>query len=71
MAARSGIFLIAARSIFLVMEQPPDHVGDLDAGIVDVVLHLDLVAQEAAAAGQDVAQAGVAQMADMGRLCSD
>ncbi len=50
------------------MQQPGDDVGDLDAGVVEVVLHLDVVAQEALAADEDVAEHGIAQVADVGRL---
>ena len=50
------------------MEQAGDDVGDLDAGVVEIVLHLDVVAQEALAADEDVAEHGVAQVADVRRL---
>ena len=43
-------------------------VGHLHAGVVDVVLHLDGFAQEPQAACQAVAQDGVAQVTDVGRL---
>ena len=44
------------------------HVGELDAGVVDVVLDLDRVAEGAQGAHQNVAQDGVSQVADVGRL---
>ena len=47
------------------MEEPDDDVGDLDAGVVDVVLHVDLVAGGAQEADKRVAENGVAQMADV------
>ena len=45
-----------------------DDVDDLDARVVDVVLDLDALALVAEASGQGVAEAGVAKMADVGRL---
>ncbi len=55
--------------VLLGQEQEADHdVGDLDAGVVDVVLDLDLGAGGAQAADQGVAQHGVAQVADVGGL---
>ena len=46
-----------------------DHdVGDLHASVVDVVLDFDRPAAEAQRAHQGVAQAGVAQVADVGGL---
>ena len=45
-----------------------DDVGDLDAGVVDVVLHLDRDAAEAQHAHERVAERGVAQVADVRRL---
>ncbi len=44
------------------------HVGELHAGVVDVVLHLDRLAQGAQGPRQHVAQHGVAQVADVRRL---
>ena len=44
------------------------HVGELHAGVVDVVLDLDRMAEGAQGAHQDVAQDGVSQVADVGRL---
>ena len=43
-------------------------VGDLDARVVDVVLHLHPVAEEPQGARQAVAQNGIAEVADVGRL---
>ena len=45
-----------------------DDVGDLDAGIVDVVLHFDRRAAEGEGANQRVAERRVAQVADVRRL---
>ncbi len=46
-----------------------DHdVGHLDAGVVDVVLHLDRNALGAQPPHQQVAEHGVPQVADVGRL---
>ena len=54
----------------LVLEdaEADDDVGDLDAGIVDVVLHFDRDALEAQDPDQRVAERGVAQVADVRRL---
>ncbi len=45
-----------------------DQVGDLDARVVDVVLHLDFPSEPLEETHQGVAEDGVAQMADVGRL---
>ena len=51
---------------FLFEMQKSDHdVGDLDAGVVDVVLHVDFVAGGAEKTHKCVAENGVAQMADV------
>ncbi len=50
------------------VEEAHHHVGELDAGVVDVVLNLDRVTQALERAAQDVAEHGVAQVADVGRL---
>ena len=50
------------------MVEAHHHVGHLHAGVVDVVLHLDLAAARAQHAHEGVAQHGVAQVADVGRL---
>ncbi len=50
------------------VEEADHHVGELDAGVVDVVLDLDGVAQAPLAAGEHVAEHGVAQVADVRRL---
>ena len=47
------------------LRQAHDHVGDLHAGVVDVVLHVDLASGRAQQANEGVAQDGVAQMPDM------
>ena len=43
-------------------------VGDLDAGVVDVVLDLDLAAEEPQQPAERVAERRVAQVADVRRL---
>src|SRR5713226_3126167 len=54
---------------FLFEEIEAGHyIGHLDAGIVDVVLHLDLVAASAEHADEGIAEDGVAQMANVGGL---
>ena len=45
--------------------KPTHHVGDLDAGVVDVVLHFDAAAGAAQHAHEGVAEHGVAQVADV------
>ena len=52
----------------LQVDEGDHHVGQLDAGVVDVVLDLYRVAEAAQGADQDVAQNGVPQVADVGRL---
>ena len=47
------------------MQKADDDVGDLDAGVVDVVLHVDFVAGGAEQADECVAENGIAQMADV------
>ena len=44
------------------------HVRDLDAGVVDVVLHLDPAPARAQHADEGVAQDGIAQVSDVGGL---
>ena len=41
------------------------HVGNLDAGVIDVILHIDLLPGGAQHAHKRVAQNRVAQMADV------
>ncbi len=50
------------------MREPDDHVGDLDAGVVDVVLHIDPLPSGAQQANESVAEHRVAQVADMRRF---
>ena len=50
------------------VDEPRDDVGDLDARVVQVVLDLDRVAEECRRADEDVAEDGVAQVADVRRL---
>src|SRR5262249_6549781 len=47
------------------VEKPGDHVGDLDARVVEVVLDLDLEAEAPQGAHEDVAEDRVAQVADV------
>ena len=50
------------------MEEADDHIGNLDAGVVNVVLNVDLVAGGAEHAHKGVAEDGVAQVANVGGL---
>ena len=52
----------------LELAEADDDVGDLDAGVVDVVLHFDRRAAEAQDAHERVAERGVPQVADVRRL---
>ena len=54
----------------LALEHPEadDDVGDLDAGVVDVVLHFDRDAAEPEDAHQGVAERGIPQVADVRRF---
>ena len=52
----------------LDLAEADDDVGDLDAGVVDVVLHFDRRPAEAQHACERVAERGVAQVADVRRL---
>ena len=47
------------------LAEADDDVGDLDAGVVDVVLNLDRRAREAEQPAERVAERGVAQVADV------
>ena len=47
------------------MREADDHVGNLDAGVVDVVLHFDGHTAEAQHAGERVAERRIAEMADV------
>ncbi len=49
----------------LQVQESYDHIGDLDSGVVDVVLYIDLVAGGAEQADKRVAKDGVAQVADV------
>ncbi len=53
------------RSFFLQMQEARDHIGDLHAGVIDVVLNLHLFARGAKHADERVAEDRVAQMADV------
>ena len=50
------------------MLEAHDHVGDLHAGVVDVVLHLDVSPPLSQQRTKRVAEAGVAQVTDVGGL---
>ena len=65
---RSAIRLASSSVSCLELLEADDHVRDLHAGVVDVVLHFDRVAAEAQHAHQRVAERGVAQVADVRRL---
>ena len=52
----------------LELPQPDHHVGHLHAGVVDVVLDLDVGPAEPQQPAQGVAEGGVAEVADVGRL---
>ena len=47
------------------MLEADDHVGDLDAGVVDVILHFDRVAAVSQHAHQCVAEGRVADVTDV------
>ena len=47
------------------MHKSDDNVRDLDAGVVDVVLHIDLLPCGAQQPDEGVAEDGVAQVADV------
>jgi glycerol-3-phosphate responsive antiterminator len=47
------------------MQKAHHHIGHLHAGVVDVVLHVDLLAGGAQQAHKRVAENGVAQVADV------
>ena len=64
----AGDGLDLGQALPLDLHEAEDDVHDLDAGVVDVVLDLDLLALVAQAAGERVAEAGVPQVADVGRL---
>ena len=49
----------------LKMCQSNDDIGDLDPGVVDVVLHIDLLAGGSEQTHKGVAENGIAQVADM------
>ena len=55
----------ARRGSAFKVEEADDHVGDLNAGVVDVVLHVDLLPGGAQQAHKGVAEDGVAQVADV------
>jgi hypothetical protein len=45
--------------------QTYNHVGYLNSGVVDIVLHFNLMSQEAQAPDEGIAQRSIAQMTDM------
>jgi hypothetical protein len=51
---------------FFEMDESDDDVGDLDAGVVDVVLDVDGVSGGAQEADEGIAEDGVAKVSDMG-----
>ncbi len=50
------------------MQKPDHHIGDLHAGVVDVVLHIDLLSRGAQQADKRIAENRVAQMPDVRSL---
>ena len=60
--------LEVGQGFLLELQEAEDDVHDLDARVVDVVLGLDGLALVPQAADERVAQAGVAEMADVGGL---
>ena len=54
--------------MLLELAEPDRDVGHLDAGVVDVVLDLDLAAEEPQQPAERVAERGVAQVSDVRRL---
>jgi hypothetical protein len=64
----AGELLEVVEGLFLELHEAEDDVDDLDARVVDVILDLDLLALEAQTAGQRVAEAGIAEMTDVGGL---
>ena len=59
------------RGDVLELPEADRDVRDLHAGVVDVVLDLDLAAEEAQQPAERVAERGVAQVADVRRLVRD
>ena len=47
------------------MQKADHHIGNLHAGVVDVILYIDLLARGAQQAHKGVAEDGIAQMADV------
>ena len=64
----SAICRIVVEVLLLELAEADDDVGDLDAGVVDVVLHFDRRAAEPQHAHERVAERRVAQVADVRRL---
>ncbi len=64
-ARLAGELLDFGARFLLQMQKSDDHVGDLDAGVVDVVLDIHFPAGKAQQADKGVAENGVAQMADV------
>jgi hypothetical protein len=52
----------------LEFHQPEDDVHHLDTGVVDIILDFDVLAPMPLATGQGVAETGVSEMPDVGRL---
>ena len=63
-----GDLLDLGQGLLLEVLEAHHHVRDLHARVVDVVLHADVVAAVAQHAHEGVAQAGVAEVADVGGL---
>ena len=57
-----------ALPFFLQIQKAHHHVRHLDAGVVDIVLHIHMRARGLKQADKRVTQNGIAQMADVGRF---
>ena len=47
------------------VKKAEDHIGDLNSGVIDIILHFDLCARMAQQAHKSIAKHGVAQVADV------
>src|ERR1700688_3252314 len=55
-------------SFFLDMQKAHDHIGDLNAGVIDIVLDIDCPARVSQQANKSIAENGIAKMAYVRRL---
>src|SRR6266852_4434647 len=65
---RGGQSADLSGGLFLQVQEAHDDVGNLNAGIINVVLHLDAAAGVPQQAHESVPQRGVAQVAEVGGL---